>query len=200
MPAPRGEGRSRLIRTLASACALLALCACAPSAVRPGAEGIRFPIPRSTFEAEGRLSARHGAQAFSANFRWQHADDRDALEFSSPLGQTVAVLSGDAAGVQFVAADGRRATAGDWVTLTEAGLGWRLPVGGLAFWIQGAPRAGAPYSAEPGNDGRAAVLRQDGWTIVYLAYAPGEDAAPRPARMTLEYPEIELRLVVDAWR
>jgi len=200
MPAPRGEGRRRLIPTLVSACALLALNSCAPWFVRQEAEGIRFPTPKPTFEAEGRLSARHGAEAFTANFRWQHADARDALEFSSPLGQTVAVLSGDAAGVRFEAADGRRATAKDWVTLTEAGLGWRLPVEGLSSWIQGVPRAGAPYSAEPGSNGRAAVLRQDGWTIVYLAYAPGEDAALRPARMTLEYPEIELRLVVDTWR
>ena len=199
MAAPRGEGLSQLVRALGLACALLVLSACTTPGVKQGVDGINLPAPRATFEAEGRLSARHGAQAFAANFRWQHVGERDSLEFSSPLGQTIAVLSGDASGVRFESADGRRAAADDWIALTEAGLGWRLPVGGLSSWIQGVPRTGAPYSVEPGDDGRPAVLRQDGWTIVYLAYAPGEDSTLRPSRMTLEYPEIELRLAVDAW-
>jgi outer membrane lipoprotein LolB len=197
MPALHGEGLCT--RALGAACMLLALSACAPLAHKPGGQVIEFPAPRATFEAEGRLSARHAGQAFTANFRWKHADEHDVLEFSSPLGQTIAVLSGGVGGVRFEAADGRQATAGDWTALTEAGLGWRLPVEGLSFWIQGAPRAGTPYTVEPGDDGRPAVLRQNGWTIMYLAYAQGEDAVSRPARMALEYPEIELRLAVDAW-
>ena len=44
------------------------------------------------------------------------------------------------------------------------------------------------------------MLRQDGWTIVYLAYEPDQNAVLRPSRMTLSYPDVELRLVVDAWR
>jgi hypothetical protein len=65
---------------------------------------------------------------------------------------------------------------------------------------QGAPRSGAPFAVEAGEGGRAAVLRQDGWTIVYQAYAPDAGAILRPARLTLSYPEVELRLAVDSWR
>jgi outer membrane lipoprotein LolB len=146
------------------------------------------------------VSARHGADAFAANFHWRHAPEYDEIEFASPLGQTVASLNGDARGVRLRGGDGRELTAGDWVSLTEQGLGWQLPVDGLAFWIQGAVRPGAPFAFEAGENGRAAVLRQDGWTIVYLAYAQDADAVLRPSRMMLSYPEIELRLAVDSWQ
>ena len=200
MPAADGGTALRFLRTLVPAWALsLALAGCAPGGLR-GDSAIELPTPATSFDVAGRLSARHGAEALSANFHWHHSTEGDHLEFVSPLGQIVAVLSGDPQGVRLEAADGRVVTAADWVALTELGLGWRLPVDGLAFWIQGAPRAGASFTAEAGEGGRAALLRQDGWTIVYLAYAPDENALPRPSRMTLSYPDVELRLAVDSWR
>jgi outer membrane lipoprotein LolB len=173
--------------------------ACAPIALERDGAAV-LPAPESSFEIAGRLSARHGADAFAGNFRWRHAGERDELALVSPTGQTVALLSGDQRGVQLQGSDGRIETASDWAALTEHGLGWRLPVDGLAFWIQGAPRTGAPFSVEATEGGRPAVLRQDGWTIVYQAYAPGAGAIPRPTRLTLSYPEVELRLAVDSWQ
>jgi outer membrane biogenesis lipoprotein LolB len=90
--------------------------------------------------------------------------------------------------------------AANWRTWPSRGLGWSLPDEGLAFWIQGAPRKGAPFTAEAGDDGTPGVLRQDGWTIVYQAFAKDATGVSRPARMTLDYPGVELRLVIDAWQ
>jgi outer membrane lipoprotein LolB len=201
MPAADGGTAIQFSRALRRVWALaFAITACTPGVVRNEAGEAGLATPATSFDAAGRLSARHGAEAFSASFRWHHAAGHDELEFASPLGQTVAVLSGNAQGVKLQRADGRVLTAVDWGALTELGLGWRLPVDGLAYWIQGAPRSGGPFSAEAGEDGKAVVLRQDGWTIVYLAYAPDENAVSRPSRMTLSYPDVELRLVVDSWR
>jgi outer membrane lipoprotein LolB len=160
----------------------------------------KFGDTRTVYEIAGRLSARHDADAFAANFRWSHAGDRDELDLASPLGQTVARLMGDARGVLLQTADGKVETASDWTTLTSRGLGWALPVEGLAFWVQGAPRKGAPFTAEAGADGAPGVLRQDGWTIVYQAFVKDATGVSRPARMTLDYPGVELRLVIDAWQ
>ncbi|MFP4244551.1 MAG: lipoprotein insertase outer membrane protein LolB, partial [Ectothiorhodospira sp.] len=47
--------------------------------------------------------------------------------------------------------------------------------------------------------GRASRLEQAGWTVRYQRY----DETQRPAlpdRMTLEYDDIRLRLVLDDWR
>jgi outer membrane lipoprotein LolB len=198
-----GAVRQSLVRAAAfgQALAVAALFgACAPVALER-ASGLGAPAaPQTSFDIAGRLSARHGSDALTANFRWRHASQRDELELASPLGQTVALLSGDASNVRLQAADGRVSTASDWSALTAQGLGWPLPVDGLAFWIQGAPHPGSAFSTETGDDGRVALLRQDGWTIVYHAYT--QAAAPdwRPARMTLSYPDVELRIAVDRWQ
>ena len=62
------------------------------------------------------------------------------------------------------------------------------------------PRSGAPFAVEPAAGGGPSVLRQDGWTIVYQAFAPDSGGVSRPARMTLSYPDVELRLAVDTWQ
>jgi outer membrane lipoprotein LolB len=178
----------------ATVCAFVAGCATTPAvAPAPGADGIR------AFAVDGRLSARTAEHAVTANFAWTHDPPRDELEVATPLGQTVALLSGNDAErrVLLRLPDGRVDEATDWTTLTSRALGFPLPVTGLASWMVGAPREGAPYSIEPDAVGRAAVLRQDGWEVVYT-YA--DAAARRPARLFLSYPDVEVRVVIDAWR
>src|SRR5271169_1070923 len=164
---------------------------CVPAVLERAAPDVAPPAALAAFDVTGRMSVRHGSAGLSASFRWSHANERDELELASPLGQTVALLSGDSSQVRLQAADGRVSTADGWGALTEQGLGWPLPVQGLSFWIQGTSRPGAQFSVEAGDDGRVAVLRQDGWTIVYQAYTQTADAAWRPSRLTLTYPDVE---------
>jgi outer membrane lipoprotein LolB len=192
-----------MTRLSAAASALVVvgtLAACAPAALVRVPVQAALPPAQGAFETAGRLSARHGAEALAANFQWRHAGERDELELASPLGQTIAVLTGDRTNVRLQAADGRVLSAGSWIALTEQGLGWPLPVDGLKYWIQGTARVGTPFTAEAGEDGRAAVLRQDGWTIVYQAYTQTSAEIWRPSRMTASYPEVELRLAIDRWQ
>jgi outer membrane lipoprotein LolB len=181
-------------------CVAAMLGACVPAPLERAALEVAPPAARAAFDVAGRMSVRHGSAALSASFRWTHANERDELELASPLGQTVALLSGDASQVRLQSADGRVSTADGWGALTEQGLGWPLPVQGLAFWIQGSQRPGAPFSVEAGDDGRVALLRQDGWTILYQAYAEAADATWRPSRLTLTYPDVELRIAIDRWQ
>ena len=187
------------VARLAAIAGVLALAGCATPPQRE-ASPIKFPDVRRAFDIAGRLSARHDGDAFAANFHWSHAVDRDELDLASPLGQTVARLSGDASGVALRTPDGKVETASDWTTLTSRGLGWALPVEGLSFWIQGVPRQGSPFTAEARDDGTPGVLRQDGWTIAYQAFTNDASGVLRPARMTLDYPGVELRLVLDTWQ
>ena len=97
-------------------------------------------------------------------------------------------------------ADRRSTSVDDWEKVGTRALEWSLPVDGLAFWIQGAPRTGAPFAVEQASNGELSVLRQDGWTIVYQSFAPDATGVSRPVRMALSYPDIELKLVVDSWQ
>jgi len=186
-------------RAVAAAGAAI-LCACAPALIERPAPPSALAPQATAFELTGRLSARRGNDALSANFRWTHEAERDELDLSSPLGQTIARLSGDASGVHLQTPDGKVATASDWAALTTRALGWPLPVAGLAFWIQGAPRDGVPAAVERASDGMPAALRQDGWRVVYQAFERGSDGVSRPKRLTLDYADVELRIAVDSWR
>ena len=144
-------------------CALATMLAgCGPGPIRPSASTAALPPVQAAFEASGRLSAKHGTEGVAANFQWRHASDRDELELVSPLGQTIAMLSGDGAKVRLEASDGRVLSADSWTKLTRDGLGWPLPVEGLKYWIQGAPRADSPFTTEAGDDGRVAARRDAG--------------------------------------
>lgn len=185
--------RPPIAATIVVGVLVLAGCASAPPAVPPHVPALDAGTP---FRIEGRLSARRGAEGFSANFTWTHALPRDDFIVTTPLGQDVAQISGNAATaqVEMRTADGRRDEASDWSTLTERALGFGLPVAGLGAWVRGAPREGAPYSIEPDATGRAAVLRQDGWEIVY---GYGDDSTQKPARMRLTYADLEVRIAID---
>lgn len=174
------------------AACVIAGCATAPAVVAP-------PITPATVDApftiDGRLSARRASDAVTANFTWRHSPPQDELVVTTPLGQAVAEISSDRSSARYELrmADGRREEASDWARLTERALGAPVPVEGLSAWIGGTPRPGTPYSVEPDSRGRATVLRQDGWDIVY-AYA---DDDPRlPSRLQLTQGDLEIRIVV----
>ena len=176
---------------------VVAACATAPP-VAPTASASAAERD-ARFAIEGRLSARHGKEAIAIGFTWTHAPPLDELVVSNPLGQTIAELSSDSSmpRVEMRTADGRREEASDWASVTERALGVPLPVGALASWAQGLPRADAPHTVEIDAAGRSQVLRQDGCEIVYV-YA--DDSARRPSRLTAVCFELEMRVVIDRWR
>lgn len=182
--------RRRCLSALAGM--LLAACATAPPVSRTAVPDSRTD---ESFEARGRLSARHGNEAAAANFRWTHRPGRDQFTLASPLGSTLAQLEGTLREVRLELPDGRVIVAPDWEALTSKVLGAPIPVRGLAWWLRGLPHPDSAHSVERDAAGRASVLRQDGWEIV-IDYGESSD---RATRLRLTYPDTELRLVIDAW-
>jgi outer membrane lipoprotein LolB len=185
----RGARRHVVVTIWAAA---LAGCASAPA---PRTQAEIEAAGSSGFELAGRLSARSGDAAATANFRWTHRSDRDELVLSTPLGQTLAHLDGDPARVRLELPDGRIAQAPDWEALTSEALGVPIPVRGLAWWVRGLPRPGAEHSIDRDADARIAVLRQDGWEIVYSYGGAGALAS----RLRLAVGEVEIRLALDSF-
>lgn len=111
------------------------------------------------------------------------------------MGTTLARLTREPGGASIAFPDGRVERAADARSLAARALGVPLPVEDLAWWLRATPHARSDYAIERDAAGRVLVLRQDGWTLVY-AYAG--DAA-RPQRVLANYPDIDVRVVVDAW-
>jgi outer membrane lipoprotein LolB len=176
-------------------CALaLAACATVPT---PTVNEVPIASNDAAFVLAGRMSARRGDNGVAGAFSWHHDPGHDEIELSTPLGQTLAQLQGDAQEASVRLQDGRTESAPTWQALTQQAFGVTIPVEGLAYWVRAVPRSGAPYTADRDGAGRVSLLRQDGWQIVY-AYA--EDASRLPSRLMLSYPgadPVEVRMVID---
>ena len=168
------------------------------------------PLPGSAVVGQRNLTGRISVQykdesdrqeAFHGRFDWLQTDERIEVSVLDPLGQSVALLSTDAAGQtsELTLRNGEKISGTIPEDLTERVLGWRLPVSGLRYWLDGKPAPGSGATLEVDTDAAqgAARLLQDGWTIRYPAQAL--DAAPK--RIDLSYSgqgrQVELRLVID---
>jgi outer membrane lipoprotein LolB len=147
--------------------------ACAQVEIKP-------PEGPLDFTLAGRIAARYGKEAFTGNLGWRHAKTGDELLISTPTGQGIAQILRQGDAVLLKTAEGKEYRAADSESLTERVLGFRLPIEGLADWVQGRPSPG---------------LESKGWKIEYQDY----DEQRRPTRMRLTYPGIELRIAISQW-
>lgn len=158
----------------------------------------KAPLIRQ-FSLNGRVAVRYEEQGFSANLRWQHAPETDDLLILNPLGQGIAQITRDANGVSLQTSDRRQLQAADAEELTHQVLGWRLPLKGLGYWAVAAPAPGEVSNVQHDAQGRLASFLQDGWRVTYSNYQ-SVDGFMLPARIGLERPNLEIKLVIDAWQ
>jgi outer membrane lipoprotein LolB len=147
------------------------------------------------FDLSGRLAARYRDEAFSGNIAWRHAASADEMLITTALGAGVARIVRDGNHVILTTAEPREYRAADAEALSEEVLGFRVPLAGLADWVQGKPSTESPATAEYAPDGRLLALQQRGWNVEYLEYQ-----GVRPSRLRLTYPGIELRLAISEWK
>jgi outer membrane lipoprotein LolB len=147
------------------------------------------------FDLAGRIAARYSNEAFTGNINWRHAGGGDELIINTPLGQGVARIVREGEAVQLTTAEGKQYRAADAESLTERTLGFRLPLEGLADWVQGRASPDQPARVDKTPDGKLRTLEQRGWKVEYLGYE-GE----RPSLMRLAYQGVELRLAISQWK
>ena len=174
-----------------AAVALLALAGCALMPPAPPVVGAK-PVTVTIFQLTGRISVIQNGAGFFGSFHWRHRPGRDVILLFTPLGQGVARLTRDRTGVTLMTAD-KRYVARDPEQLTEKVLGWRLPLGGLPYWVRGLP---APSAGGIATVGR---LAQDGWRIEWDDYR-AVDGFRLPGEVTLQQGKLRVKLVIDQWR
>ena len=173
---------------------LLASCATrAPVAVDP--ERVR------AFDLTGRVNVRVEANAYpTAGIRWRHEPDSDELWLYSALGSGVARMRQDASGATLVASDGKEYRAPDLKRLTREVLGWDLPLDGLQYWVRGLPSPALDAAEQQyGANGRPELLKQAGWQVAYLDWAPA-GVSGLPSKVDLSGDGLRVRLVIKEWK
>lgn len=151
----------------------------------------------------GRFSATailgEQRESVAGRFNLEVRGARQTLDLATPLGTTLARIDVEPGNARATGSQMQELRGPDAEALTEQLLGWRLPVGGLADWIEGRPAPGRAARVE--RDGaRIVLIEQDGWTI----HLPESlETVARPRRLLLERaaapntPAVSVRLIVD---
>lgn len=155
------------------------------------------PPPRAgEFAVVGRVAVRYGDEAASGRVAWRHSATEDDLVLSSPLGQGIAEITRHEGVYTLMSANRERLTATDPERLTEQALGYALPLAGLPDWLRGRPQPGVAAETRY-EGGRLVEVRQQWWTIEYLAY---DDEGHLPRRMRLTRGALDIRLAIEEWQ
>lgn len=182
-----------LARRAALAAIALALglmgCAVAPPALERAYSG-RFV---AMAQANGRPSSASG------RFTVEVRGPLRVIDLATPVGTTVARIEIEPGRATATGPQMQTASGPDADELVERLLGWRLPVSGLADWLEGRPEP-TRAARTVKEDGRISTIEQDGWTIRIEAHSA---VTGKPSRLSLDRPMVDgqpavsVRLVVD---
>jgi outer membrane lipoprotein LolB len=169
----------------------LALGACAtPTVVPERAHSGRFVATAEQGDQRSSVSGR---------FTIEVRADQQLIELASPIGTTMARVEISPGRASATGPQMQTETGPDADVLVTRLFGWRLPVRGLADWIDGRPDPSRPARVERDGD-RITRIDQDGWTIRIAEIFP---ASSRPRLLLMDRPPsagdpaVSVRLVVD---
>jgi outer membrane lipoprotein LolB len=150
-----------------------------------------------SFSLNGRVAVKLEERGYTASLRWRHTTTRDSLRLLSPVGSVVGEIEAGSSGATLTTADKKVYHSTDVQSLTREVLGWDLPLAGLRYWVTGRADPEAPVQAQDRDDRqRLKNLMQSDWRIAYLEYF-GDSAMP--ARLSLAYERLNLRLIIEQW-
>ncbi|CAN4273873.1 LolB Outer membrane lipoprotein involved in outer membrane biogenesis [Methylophilaceae bacterium] len=150
------------------------------------------------FELKGRLGVQADGKGYSASILWQHDTEQDDIRIYSPLGGQLARIQKTANGIRLEDAQGQVSVGKDAESLTQALLGWRLPLTGLADWALGRPANSAMASLTWDEAGHTLSLNEADWDIAYQHYQASPEAF-LPHKLTLINTRVQLKLIVEKW-
>jgi outer membrane lipoprotein LolB len=152
----------------------------------------------TSWELNGRIAIKSTRDSWSAAIHWTQNNKAFDINLMNHFGQTVAQLRGHPGRVMLQTAE-ESVTSTDVSTLLQQRFGWDLPVQGLRYWVLGLPDYHKVKEMELDQEGRLKTLAQLGWHIEFERYRRfGE--VEIPGRLLLEYPSLNVRLVVDRWK
>lgn len=156
------------------------------------------------WQAVGKLGVKVPNDGGSMSLRWQQQPNEFTIDFTGPFGQNILGIAGQAGQVTLSEPNKAPISAKTAEELIRRNTGWTIPVTQLAFWVRGLPAPSAKvthFAANP--QGLIGELEQLGWKVTYgdyLSVATGTETLPMPGRITAEFKDIRLTLVIREWQ
>jgi len=144
----------------------------------------------------GRVALSQGENGGNAGIRWRQRGPDFDIELSAPVTRQSWRLRSQGGRILLEGLEGGTREGSDAESLLLEATGWRIPVTAMSAWARGARASGAAELGS-GAQARPASLLQQGWTIEYRGWFPGEP--PLPQKVFARQGEASVRLVVEAW-
>ena len=188
------------------AAGLMVLSGCAVTPRVPSTSNAATEVTAQTSRAyHGRFSVQYNDQNGQSrnaygNFDWKETGDTVTLQLRNPLGQTLAIVTSSPSSAMLELPNRAPQTADNVSLLMQNTMGFALPVEGLRYWLQPSPaptsRARTTMDSSSGS-GRLKEIKQDGWTVDYVAYADAPATGVKRVNLTRTEPPLDIKLVLD---
>ena len=158
---------------------------------------------KNNWQAVGKLGVKVPNDGGSANLKWAQQSDAYEIDLNGPFGQGKLSISGKPGNVTLIEAGQPPKSAKTPEELITKTTGWNIPVTQLAYWVRGLPAPNLKVTRfTPNAQGLLGELEQAGWKIIYGDYlnvASASDVIAMPGRITAEYKDVKLTLVIREW-
>lgn len=156
------------------------------------------------WQATGKLGVKVPNDGGSMSLRWQQEPNNFTIDFTGPFGQNILGIAGHAGQVTLSEPNKAPITAKTAEELIRRNTGWTIPVTQLAYWVRGLPAPAAKVTRfSPNAQGLLGELEQLGWKVVYgdyLSVNTTTGTLAMPGRITAEFKDIKLTLVIREWQ
>lgn len=155
--------------------------------------------PINGWQISGKLGVRAPKDSGSATLFWLQRQDYFDIQLTGPLAIGSARLSGRLDDATLALSNQGRFQDQSAEALLQKGLGWRLPLQQLTWWVRGLPAPDLTYSMTLNDSGTLRTLAQTDWQITYVSYT---DAAgiTLPERIRLQGADLQVTLVIKEWQ
>ena len=153
------------------------------------------------WQASGKLGIKVPNDGGSASLQWQQNSSDYQIDLAGPLGMGKMTITGTRDAVTLSQSNRPPQTATTAEELIVKNTGWKIPVAQLTYWIRGLPAPVATVTRYAFNDqGGLGELEQAGWKITYGEYLQTSKDIPMPGRITAEFKDVRLILVLREWQ
>ena len=155
------------------------------------------------WQLTGKLGIRTANDSGSASLKWSQQIANYQINLSGPLGQKRMIITGTPEKVRLEQTGEPVQEAKTAEALIKKSAGWTLPVTQLAYWVRGVPAPKLRITHLQQNEsGLIAQLIQGDWNITYGNYRDqtfNGMTLPLPGKITAEYKDVRLVLVIRDW-
>lgn len=152
-----------------------------------------------SWKIKGRLAVKNAKESGTLTLLWNQVLSRYELRLIAPLGQGTYLLTGSVNSVKMQGPKDMLLTAATPEKLLEEGLGWKVHLDGLKYWIRGIPEPGITYSELIlDEEGRLSNMQQSDFNIQVSRYTE-QNGISLPEKIFIKSDNIQLKLVIQTW-